>query len=83
VAGPIELPAEAARVCRYFTAVPAGQAPGAACAITKASAAWPNVGAGNAWPMVSLPLAAGNAYRSRMPPTAAIRGQSAVLSQLT
>jgi hypothetical protein len=34
------LPAGGARVCRYFTAVPAGHAPGAACATTKASAAW-------------------------------------------
>ena len=34
---------------RYFTAVPADHAAGAACAMTKASAAWPNVGAGNAW----------------------------------
>ena len=39
-------PPRAARVCRYFTAVPADHAPGAACATTKASAAWPNVGAG-------------------------------------
>ena len=75
---PSSCPPRAARVCRYFTAVPADHAPGAACAITKASAAWPNVGAGNAWPMVSLPLAAGNAYRSRMPPTADIRGQRRV-----
>jgi hypothetical protein len=32
-----------------FHAVPVGQGPGAACATTKALAAWPDVGAGSAW----------------------------------
>jgi hypothetical protein len=61
-----------------LTAVPADHAHGTACAIRKASAARPKVGTRNAWLMVSLPLAAGNAYGSRMPPTAGIRGQRRV-----
>ena len=62
-------------VCRYFTAVPFAHAPGASCATTKASDAWPNVGAGSRPIMPGL-LAAGNAYRSRVacpgPPQATI-----------
>jgi hypothetical protein len=41
----------------------------------EASAAWPNVGAGNAWLTGPLLFAAGNAYRSRMPATTDIPAQ--------
>jgi hypothetical protein len=49
----------------HFTAVPFAHAPGASCATTKASAAWPNTGAGSTPIMPGL-LAAGNAYKSRV-----------------
>jgi hypothetical protein len=69
----------AAKVCRYFTAVLSAHALGAAWAMTKASAAWPNVGAGNDGITPASLLAAGNAYRLRMAAVDDIRGQWRVL----
>src|ERR1039457_6154524 len=59
----------AERVCRYFTAVPFDHAPGEACAMTKASAVWPNVGAGNGWttPGLLLPQGIRHFLRQRWP----------------
>ena len=72
-------PPRAARVCRYFTAVPSTQAPGAAWAMTKASAAWPNAGAGSwATGASSLPqeMRTGQGCHARDPVQATIARRS-------